>query len=295
MNKTDFQDLACYFECPFRRETDKALLEVFDYEKDTVINQTSETVCLVSMLRGTIEISFGDLVKDQVIIGKNMFLIPRNVSYTIRVIENSHFFIYYTQNANNFVNCLNNTVLKKSSIKKINPEFSVLKMNRTIHTMLNRLESSLDQNKTCTQIVVSLARSLFFILPIYYPQEKVEQFFSLAFPNKSVFKNSMENKFRTLILQNTNRIFTVAEFAKLANESISVFRNHFIKVFGMNPAEYIGKERKKLIYHELTAGNKTLQTIAELAGFKNEIDFYKYCKKSFNNTAMGIRNSILKK
>jgi AraC-like DNA-binding protein len=291
MKKNHFKDLACSFECPFRQETDGALLEILHYEKNTIINKTAETVCLVALFSGKITISFGDKVKNYLIPEKSLFLIPIHVCYTIDFLEKSHFLIYYTQNANNFINCMNNTILKGASQKNIVPEFTVIKMNGTIHTMLHRLESSLDQNKNCKQIVVSLARSLFFILPIYYPQDKVAQFFSLAFPHGSAFKNSLENKFKTLILRNTNKIFTVAEFARLANESTSSFRNHFIKVFKMNPTDYIKRERKKLIYNELTVSNKTLQSIAELAGFKSDVDFYKYCKKNFGKTATSIRNS----
>ena len=64
----------------------------------------------------------------------------------------------------------------------------------------------------------------------------------------------------------------------------------FVKVFKETPQRWMAKEKAKLVYTELSSGNKSIAQIADEQGFSSQQHLCKFCQREFGESPKKIRN-----
>lgn len=98
-------------------------------------------------------------------------------------------------------------------------------------------------------------------------------------------------EFREYILNTYMEPYTVDQFAKKANMSITAFKNEFKRIFKSPPKEWIRKKRLEKAHQMLSLSKYTITEISFLCGFENLSYFIRSFKKEFGETPKKIQMS----
>ena len=93
-----------------------------------------------------------------------------------------------------------------------------------------------------------------------------------------------------LILENTQRKWTVDELAQACFMSRTAFANTFSKVLGMTPMEFVTHWRLSLAYNQLLVSEQSTLQIALNAGYDNESSFSKAFKRVLGVSPGSVKN-----
>jgi len=96
--------------------------------------------------------------------------------------------------------------------------------------------------------------------------------------------------FQEYVRANHSKYNSVAEFAEAMSMTPKNFSVKFVKVFGETPQHWMTKEKAKLVYTELSSGNKSIIQIADEQGFSSQQHLYKFCQREFGKNPKEIRN-----
>lgn len=93
------------------------------------------------------------------------------------------------------------------------------------------------------------------------------------------FENSSIKFSKSYIDENFTKKIDLNELAALSNYSSDHFRILFKQFVGINPKEYIQEKRLELAKTLLSQKQFSLETISELCGFSDYVQFHKFFKK----------------
>jgi AraC-like DNA-binding protein len=266
--------------CSFYEKKENPLIEVSDCQKDSLFTRNSETVILAALLEGSIEFATGFDNTMRINKGR-LFLVGKGTKFTIRFLEESCLIFFKITKEVDFCMRVQKSTAFLEELK--DSEMITLEINSLIHSLLKQFIIAYKQGLRCEHYLSAKLTELIVLINAFYPLDMVTQFFLPLFSQDVLFK--------TTILTNKNKIFNVAQYAKLTYHTVETFRNHFKLIFHKTPKQWIEEEREKLIFYELTKGNKSLKEIADLSGFNSETEFLRFCKKRFDKTAMFIRTA----
>jgi AraC-like DNA-binding protein len=265
-------------------ENRKDLFEVFKCGRGDKFTHRPNNIALAFLTKGEIELSINDCSTKTV--RKNEFFIIPNTVFNVFAVKDSSLLCVYLKtflNSEEFCSHIRNIIFTDLS-QTDSREPVVLTMNDLLKETVSFFLKQSENCAFCNYYYTLILRQIIVMIFIFYQKDKVTRLF--AFANKG---NSLNNDFESKVLKYRNKVFTVNELASLQNMGIYTFRNNFIRNFGIPPKQWIINERKKLIYRELTEGNKTIREIADLAGFPSEISLYKFVRKYFNKTVNNIK------
>jgi AraC-like DNA-binding protein len=162
-----------------------------------------------------------------------------------------------------------------------NSEVYTLEIEQHIGHSLTDFMRVKDSGLSCIEYVRCKSEELLILLMNYYSSEDLACLFHPVFEGNVVFKS--------IILRNKNRLFTVEEFASATHLNRDTFRLRFKEIFGMTPTKWIQQERASSVFRELTNTEKPIDYIIEDYGFSNFPNFVRFCNTHFKKTPALIR------
>lgn len=144
------------------------------------------------------------------------------------------------------------------------------------------LENYLSDDFSCGLFFELKSQELFLLLMTYYTQAELALFF-LPLLGKDL-------DFRELVYANFRQIYTVQEFADLANMSVDTFKRRFKNTFGTTVHKWITLRKAEFIYHDLIDNRLSLPEIALKYGFSSQAYLATFCKRHLQASPFELRN-----
>jgi AraC-like DNA-binding protein len=242
-------------------------------------------VALACLIKGEIDISFEDSGIRR--ITANSLFVIHHGNFSYRSIEDSGLLCFYLKKEMEFCGEMRKKIIEKPQ-KIDRNETVVLEMNGLVRDAISRFLTATAEGIRCKIYVNAFVTQLITSLPMFVASEQLQLFYAHLCCSDSA-RIIFDSNFRAKVLEFRNKVFTIKEFAGLMNMNRETFRSNFVRIFGISPKTWILYERKRLIYRELTEGNKNVLEIAELAGFASEKQVFKFSKNIFGETAFKIR------
>jgi AraC-like DNA-binding protein len=262
-------------------------IDIPDYHEGTVIDKTAFSALLFFVVEGRVEVSCGSASKRTV--EKNFFfLIPSETRYSIRFPETGKV-VFFCPGEELIVEYLFKNLCEFYKTKRLqceNSDIYTLEIEQHVGYSLTDFMRVKDSGLSCMEYVKCKSEELMILLLNYYSGEDLACLFHPVFKGNVAFK--------TIILRNKNRLFTVEEFVSATHLNRDIFRLRFKEIFGMTPTKWIQRERAYSIFRELTDINKPIDYIIENYGFSNYPCFVRFCNKHFKKTPALIRKEQIK-
>jgi AraC-like DNA-binding protein len=122
---------------------------------------------------------------------------------------------------------------------------------------------------------------LFHYLRAYYRPEELAGFTQpLVSPNA---------QFMYFIWNNYRKAHNVNQFARMANCSLSAFKVKFKNVTGMAPSQWLALQKAQGVFHDISAGDKSLKEISQEYHFSSVSHLGTFCRKTFGQSPGNLR------
>jgi AraC-like DNA-binding protein len=237
---------------------------------------------MVFLLKGKITYSYGNIM-NRVFEESTFVLFPAGYNTIIKIEEDST--LLFVSICNQINLCYNFTLelLYKLSKSKLHNVNCALKINGIIADYIDLLVHTIDDGLKCPYFQEIKQKELLFYLRTYYSKEDLFVFFAPILYN--------DISFSELMYQTLGKAKNIQDLAAVTDYSLSGFKKHFVKVFGMHPYQWLMKEKAKRIYHEINCTNKSLNTISTDFQFSSPPHFNRFCKKVFGMPPGAIRKN----
>jgi AraC-like DNA-binding protein len=258
-------------------------IEIGDYKEGMTVNRTAKNTMLFFVLEGTISASCG-FAESRLIETDHFFLIPQRAPYTFYFQTNTK--LYCCHLTEDILLCrkgkpeLLSEICEKMKLIDQNSDLYIIKANQYI---INVLENSIDNINlglrwlNYQRIII---RELQILISAHYREEELAYLFFPVLKGDIVFKS--------IVLQNKNKLFTVEEFASAVHLNRNSFRNRFMEIFGINPSEWIIGNRTEQVIAELKK-DKSIMSIVHDCGFSSYSNFVRFCRNFLHNTPAALR------
>jgi AraC-like DNA-binding protein len=264
------------------------IVKIVEFRKGEEIIRYINGISLAFLLKGNIEFSHTGKTTCQAT-ENDFFIIPAPGNITIKATKAGFLMLYRILNYSSFLNRIQHLNFKTEQKTDYHPK-NILKMDNLFRQILDCFIAVLKKKIFCKTYLNANMETILIYITTFYPADKLANFLEPVLTGENHYKINKDTQFRKTIILNKNQIFSVTEMANKVNQNRQTFRDNFKRIFGTTPKNWIQQERNKIILSELTTGNRTLQEIADITGFRSERDFYTYCKITFGKTAISIRN-----
>jgi AraC-like DNA-binding protein len=282
-------DAECHLICPCYRKKSDSIFEIFDFAENEVVSINSRLVAFTFVIEGEILFKFNKKTTHKAAEGE-FFIIPSYGIFSLQAVKPGKILCIYMRKEIDLCRRIREEILDKKQ-PKTKYGITTLPMNKFIRRAIDNFIDSVGEKLLCRNFLNSIVEEIITYICVFYPIDALKKLLAPILDKGSTYRMSRDLCFRQKIIQNSNRAFTAKELAKLVNMSERSFSYHFKHIFDMPPKEWIQQERKKIIYSELTTGNKPIKIIASETGFQYEQEFYKYCQKMFGMTASKLREN----
>jgi AraC-like DNA-binding protein len=253
-------------------------IDILCFSKETVGDKKVSTTSFFFILEGSVEVNCG--IISNLIVEKNFFfVIPPETKYTIRILENSKI-IRFQPGEKLLVEYISK-IAHKYKTECYRYEF-FLGIEKHIDRLLIDFIEVKKKGFSCERYTRCKSEELLILMINYYQGEKLTGLFHPVFEKKVIFKS--------IVLLNRNRLFSVDELAATTHLNRETFRQYFKALFGMTPARWIQKERADSIYNELTETERSVHDVMQDYGFSNFSNFVRFCRMYLKKTPVEIRN-----
>ncbi|MDR0681217.1 MAG: AraC family transcriptional regulator [Dysgonamonadaceae bacterium] len=233
--------------------------------------ETSHEATFFFVIEGSIIFSMNDS-RNHIVSEQEMFLVPDNCSYNIKVLKPVH-----------LLSCsfsVETLFSEQKMIDELIPlhndtqdDFVKLPVNKVIKDYLLLLERCIKDGLDSYYFFNLKKHELFILLFAYYTREELARF---------LFDILSENvQFRGFVINNFLNVKNVQELAGRANYSTSGFIKKFQRYFKESPYRWIQQQKAKLIMNDINEGAKSLQEIATEYKFSSYQHFAHFCKIQF--------------
>lgn len=156
-----------------------------------------------------------------------------------------------------------------------------LAANRTVRAYMELLAETVGGPLRCYRFMEIKILELFHYLRAYYRPDELAAFTQpLMSPNA---------RFMYFIWNNYRAVRSVEQFAGLANCSMSAFQVRFRHVTGMSPSQWLNEQKARNVFHELSAGEKSLKEISDEYHFASVSHLGTFCRRYFGQTPGELR------
>jgi AraC-like DNA-binding protein len=233
-------------------------------------------------MEGGVELSFGTVRKYPLLEG-GLMLFPPGIKLSVRITgESASLMILKIKNrialCDQYVlgQVWHNTDSAKLS-------HSHLEANQMIKTYMELLAENVTGPLCCYRFMENKIVELFHYLRVYYTPEELARF---AKPLVSP-----DAQFMYFIWNNYRKVNNVIQFARMANYSLSNFKIKFKHVTGMSPSQWLNEQKARGVFHDITAGDKSLKEISEEYLFSSQSHLGTFCHKYFGKSPGSLRNN----
>ena len=166
------------------------------------------------------------------------------------------------------------------------PEFfSPLEINDRLWHFAHGLVDSWQDGLKCKHYLRSEITKLLTMLPFYYSKEDLSRFFYPIL--------SPDTTFSEFVRMNHLKYRTVNEFASAMKMTVQQFARRFHSIYRQAPYEWMQQQKARMIYSEISQGNKPLKEVAADFGFTDQSNFNRFCKTYYETTPGKIRKKKL--
>jgi AraC-like DNA-binding protein len=257
-------------------------MDILSFSKGTIFDKKVSTTSIFFILDGLVEVTCG--LTSNLIIEKNFFfVIPPGAKYSILFLENGKM-VCCQPGEELLVEYISKTSyeLYKTKCSHESKNVFSLEIEKHIDRLLADFMEVKSKRFSCERYICCKCEELLILMINYYPAGELAWLFHPIFERKVVF--------RSIILLNKNKLFSVDEFAAATHLNRETFRQRFREIFGETPARWIQRERADSVYKELAETDKSIHDIIRDHGFTNFPNFDRFCQMYLKKTPTAIRN-----
>lgn len=252
-------------------------LFVYDFKMSNDVFKTKVNLSqhMFSFLqKGRKEIHFAD-TSVTVDTGQSLLIKKGNWLWSEMLVDNSDLYfcklLFFSDNQ--LLNFLNKTRRHRRPLEA-GPAFFVIENDPYIHSYLNSLSaiSSSSAGNVNDMLSVKFEELMLYLLN-KYDKTFEDYLLSLVSPHTS--------DFRRIVEQNIFSNFKIEELAFLCHMSLSTFKRHFLKEYGVPPGKYFQDQRLMRAREILLEGKMKSSDIYLDFGYKNLSNFSAAFKKKF--------------
>ena len=258
-------------------------IEILDCIKGTTINRIAKNTVLCFVLEGGVNANCGFAEKRYIEAGY-FFLIPPAAPYSFYFSQETK--LYCCHLTEEILLCrkgkpeLLSDVCEKLKLSDQDSDLFAVKTNSYIVKVLNNSTENINLGLRWLNYQRTIVQELQILISAYYCDEELARLFNPVFKGDIIFKS--------IILQNKNKLFTVEEFAAAVHLNRNSFRNRFSEIFGVNPSEWIINNRAEQVIDELKK-DKPIMNIVHDCGFSSYPNFVRFCRNFLHNTPAELR------
>jgi AraC-like DNA-binding protein len=263
-------------------------MDILNFSKGTILDRKVSTTSIFFILDGLVEVTCG-LISELIVEKNFFFVIPPEAKYSIRFLENGKI-VRCQPGEDLLVEYISKTsyeLYKTKCYQYESRDIFFLRIEKPIDRLLTDFIEVRCKKFSCERYFGCKCEELLILMVNYYPPEELTWLFHPVFEKKVVFKS--------IILMNRNKLFSVEEFAAAAHLNRESFRQYFKGIFGETPAKWIQRERADAVYKELAETDKSLYDIIRDYGFSNFPNFDRFCHMYLKKTPVAIRNDSREK
>lgn len=264
--------------CGNNEISDNPAIEILSYKEGMKINRSAKNTMLFFVLEGTISANCG-FAENRLIEAQYFFLIPSLAPYSFHFPEETK--LYCCHLTEKILLCrkdmpeLLSEVCDKLKLIDQDSDLFTIKANSYIIKVLENSTANMNLGLRWLNYQKAIIRELQILISAYYCDEELARLFYPVFKGDIIFKS--------IVLQNKNKFFTVEEFAAAVHLNRNSFRNRFAEIFGMNPSEWIVGNRTEQVLDELKK-DKSIMSIVHDCGFSSYPNFVRFCRNFLHNT-----------
>jgi len=266
-------------DCPYCMENRDTLFEKIAVSDGQKLDLHSQHAMIAFLLKGDVCFVCNSIASN--IVCNSVFAIPSETDCGIVANGDCILVLFNIRSEGEFPNCLRRYLVGKPEFAEDDRQTLCLTISPSLNDMMLSMANIPNDGMHCRSLKMSVMQGIAYMIMIDNPSHDLARFIYSYFPHGNVFKRNHDNHFRQIVLQNRNRYFQVKDFSTLVHMSSSAFRTNFRRIFGVTPQMWIVEERKKMIFRELTASDRPIQEIYEMAGFSSPQEFSKFCKNHF--------------
>ena len=269
--------------CEKCRKNSISNMDILSFSKGTILDKKVSTTSIFFIMDGLVEVSCG-LISELIVEKNFFFVIPPETKYSIRFLENGKM-VRCRPGEELLVEYISKTsyeLYKTKCCQYESRDIFFLEIERHIDRLLTDFVEVRSKNFSCERYIRCKCEELLILMINYYPPEELTWLFHPVFEKKVVF--------RSIVILNRNRLFSVDEFAAATHMNRESFRQYFKGIFGETPAKWIQRERADAIYKDLAETDKSLHDIIRDYGFSSFPNFDRFVHMYLKKTPMAIRN-----
>jgi len=275
------QNINRHLSCSNYENGNRPSVESVTLKKGQEIKKDILECEMVFVRKGYFYISYQKINRQVVSCGE-VILLPPACNFTIEAREDTHIVLF---RINTSMSLCHSFAIERLFTKEYKPKDEVcfLKINERIDAFLDLFCDCLGDGLKCSHYFGLKVQELLYYLRLYYPKDKLADFFSPILTNNSSFAN--------FVFQNYKKVKTVQQFSSLYGYSQSSFEKQFKKVFGVSAYQWMIDQKSKQIYHRLTCSDKGLAEIADEFDFSSPSQFCDFCKRFLGDSPGKIRRA----
>lgn len=254
------------------------IVKLYSLASGEMIEQQLEENQIVFVVEGSLVISY-EGIRELPVSDRKIIMLPTGCKFTAEAIGESKVFVCKLKH--NIRLC---KIYSLHELYRDNSEHSEncqLDFNERITAFLEGFIPCIQEGLCCYYYIDIKILEMFFIFRAYYPKEQLADFFAPLLSDRPAFTE--------FVLENYRQVKGVADFAKLANYSLSGFKKRFKQTFGMPVSQWIAARKSKEIYNDLCHSARTLKEICDDYSFSSPSHLNHFCLKHFGRTPMQIR------
>ena len=258
-------------------------IEIIDYTVGMTINRTAKNTILFFVLKGAINANCG-FAENRFIEAGSFFLIPPSAPYSFSFPQETK--LYCCHLTEEILLCrkgkpeLLSEMCDKLKLIDQDTDLFTIQVNPYIAKVLDNSTENINLGLRWLDYQKTIIQELQILISAYYCDEELARLFHPIFKGDIIFKS--------IVLQNKNKLFTVEEFANAVHLNRNSFRNRFSEIFGINPSEWIINNRSEQVINELKK-NKSIMNIVHDCGFSSYPNFVRFCRNFLHNTPAELR------
>ncbi|GHT63368.1 hypothetical protein FACS189451_09950 [Bacteroidia bacterium] len=269
--------------CGNNEISDNPAIEILDYNEGMTINRTAKNTMLFFVLEGAISANCG-FAENRLIEVEHFFLIPPLAPYSFYFPKETK--LYCCHLTEEILLCrkgkpeLLSEVCDQLKLIDQDSDLFTIRANPYIVKVLESSTANMNLGLRWLNYQKTIIQELQILISAYYCDEELARLFHPVFKGDIIFKS--------IVLQNKNKYFTVEEFAAAVHLNRNSFRNRFAEIFGINPSEWITNNRTEQVLDELKK-DKSIMSIVHDCGFSSYPNFVRFCRNVLNNTPAVLR------
>jgi len=283
MSTEIIHDLQQHLDCPYYQKHDSPKFEIITQRAGYELSRKMDMATLVFVIDGAIDFTYNSETS-RMARSNDLFILPADSVFSFRFLTSGSLICFYISAETDFCWRIRQKLSGYYPVQATDKDI-ILSATEIIQRFISNFLIITGKGVMCVKYLDCQICTLLDLICIFYPSETLLVFFD---PLRSYSLGRGIN-FKQQVLKNKHKLFKVAEYAEALNMSRATFRRHFEQNFGMNPHDWIQREREKQIEHELKNGMLTLRQIAMKTGFTSVRNFYIFCKNYLGETAVEIR------